>query len=58
MKIIRYKENVSKSRILLNNVLYNSFQIVNIYNEIIYLFEIAFNHSIYYKNHLFHYINY
>ena len=57
MKIIRYKENVSKSRILLNDISYNSFQIADIYNEVIHLFEIAFDHSIYYKNHSFCYIN-
>ena len=57
MKITRYKENVSKSRILLNDVSHNFFQIADIYNEVIHLLEIAFDHSIYCKNHSFYYIN-
>ena len=57
MKVTRYKKNVSKSRILLNDVSHNFFQIVNIYNEAIHLLEIAFNYSIYYKNHSFYYVN-
>ena len=58
MRVTRYKENVSKSRILLNDVSYNFFQIADIYNEIIHLFEIAFDYSIYCKNHSFCYVDY
>ena len=57
MRITRYKENVSKSKILLNDVSHNSFQIADIYNETIHLLEIVFDHSIYCKNHSFCYIN-
>ena len=58
MRITRYKENVSKSRILLNNVLHNSFQIANICNEAIHFFEIVFDYSVYCRNHSFCYVNY
>lgn len=52
MRVAKNEENVFKSRILLNNILYNSFQIVYIDNKIIYFLKIAFNDIFYCKNYL------